>query len=874
MSDEQRNDPNHVGTPGGALFTCASCGHSQTLPEQLAGRQAKCPKCGQLGAVGKLPQPEPGIDDVKLDDLLEAAPAPTKATLAAARPAQSLTASNQGALALESTTRPVTLADHFRHFFSGNLPLNIFAGLLGGGNVLLVCLALSVLAGLVSPAAGLGPHALTMTLAPAVLGCVLFALNGRLSVALGGPDPSATLSVFLLLAALGADLSGRVPEATLGATLLAGLALAVLLPGVLGVLLSRLGLADLVRFLPSEALGGMIAGFGLLLVKAWFALMLQADPALGTLAGLPFSHLGDALAGSVGSWGPTVGFALAFFLVHMVSRSLLWPLLVAVLTCGVWTLLTQHAALLPGWASAAATWATNWASGNSASQAVGLAMGQTAAAPLLLGQGVLGLFSQQLIARVDWLALAARAEFFAAVAIIGILPSLVRTSILESVLERDADPDEQMRLVGVSTMLSGLLGALPSSLSLSGSLGMRETGASGPLAGFVAGLVCLGFLLAGAPVLAFIPSFVPLGALLAIGLVMPVSWLLRDARNPLSRRDDVRVAWAACLMVALLGPVLGVFASLGLGAVLSLTRGVSGAGIRFVQTGDVFHSNVDRSPSERRFLKEHGGRILVLRLQGFLFLGTLHGLLRVVTTRLAARPLRFVLLDFGAVTGLGASAAIGFRRLEALARQRGILLYLTSVPLELEENLEALGYRMADAGGVCRVALNLDYALESCEDELLAEAGALEERQDSLELLLAATFPEPRLVPALIRCLERVEAPKNTRLIQQGDPSDCMYFLESGKVRVELALPGGKLLRLKKMGPGTVFGEMGIYTNAPRSASVITSERCVAHKLSVERFALIQQKAPQLAAAVNRFVVALLAERVAEENAKNRAAQL
>ena len=857
------------------MFTCASCGHSQTLPEQLAGRSAKCPKCGQLGAVGKLPQPEPGIDDVKLDDLVEAAPALKAAVPKADRSALGLPSSNQSALALESTTHPVTLADHFRHFFSGNLPLNLVAGLFGGGNALLVCLALSTLAGLVSPAAGLGPHALAMALVPVVLGSVLFALNGRLSVALGGPDPSATISVFLLLAALGADLSGRVPQATLSATLLAGLALAVLLPGMFGVLLSRLGLANLVRFLPSEVLGGMIAGFGLLLLKAWFVVMLQANPALGSLAGLPVSELGEALARSVGSWGPAVGFGLVLFVVQMTTRSLLWPLLVAALTCGAWTLLTQHAALLPGWASDAARWASTWTGGHPVSHAVGHAVGQTGAAPLLLGPGVLGLFSQH-VASVDWLALASRAEFFAAVAIIGILPSLVRTSILESVLERDADPDEQMRLVGASTMFSGLLGALPSSLTLSGSLGMRAMGASGPLAGFVAGMVCLGILLLGAPALAFIPPFVPFGALLAIGLVMPVSWLLRDARNPLSRRDDVRVAWAACLMVALLGPVLGVFASLGLGCVLSLTRGVSGGGIRFVQTGDVFHSNVDRSPSERRFLKEHGGRILVLRLQGFLFLGTLHDLLRVVTTRMAEKPLRFVLLDFGAVKGLGASAAIGFRRLEALARQRGLLLYLTSVPLELEENLEGLGYRMADAdaGGVCRVALNLDYALESCEDELLAEAGALEKRQDSLELLLAATFPEPRLVPALIRCLERVEAAKNTRLIQQGDPSDCMYFLESGKVRVELALPGGKLLRLKKMGPGTVFGEMGIYTSAPRSASVITSERCVAHKLSVERFALIQQKAPQLAAAVNRFVVALLAERVAEENAKNRAAQL
>ena len=46
------------------------------------------------------------------------------------------------------------------------------------------------------------------------------------------------------------------------------------------------------------------------------------------------------------------------------------------------------------------------------------------------------------------------------------------------------------------------------------------------------------------------------------------------------------------------------------------------------------------------------------------------------------------------------------------------------------------------------------------------------------------------------------------------------------------------------------------------------------YRLSEERFKLIQAKAPQLAAAVNRFIVTLLAERVAEENAKARAMQL
>ncbi len=852
MSDEQQKTTSHAGAPG-AVFTCASCGHTQDLPEQLLGRQAKCPKCGQPGIVGRPPQPEPVLDDVKLDDLVEAQPP-------AALPVRPDISDDS--LALDSAPPPETAAGHLRHFFSGSLPVNLLSGILGGGHELLVCLALAMLALGVNASAGLLPHALVLTLVPAVLGSVLLALHGRLAVSIGGPDPASTLAVFLLLAALNADLAGHASGPVMTATLLAGLSLAVLLSGVLGTVLSRFDLADRVRFLPNEVLGGMLAGFGLLLVKAWVLLMPLTDPALAVLATLPPDELGHGLSRTAQAWGPAVAFGLAYFVLHMSVRGLIWPLLLTAAAIGAWNALALYPGHLPAQLSGLAD----------------LAAGQRAVPAMLDLRGSLGLFDPRQLAHIDWFVLADRAEFFVAVAAVAILPSIMRTAILESVLERDSDPDEQVRLVGGSTMLSGLLGALPSALSLSGSLGLRTLGASGPLAGFTVGLVCLAFLVGGGPLLPHVPLFVPLGILLATGLIMPVSWMMRDARNPLSRKDDLRSAWASCLLVAVLGPVLGVFVSLGLGAVLSLSRAAAGGGIRFVQSGDVFHSNVDRSPAERRSLKERGGQILVLRLQGFLFLGTLYGLLRVISTRLAEsapeRSLRFVLLDFGAVTGLGASAAIGFRRLEALARKHGLLLYLTSVPLELEEHLERLGYGMDDANGVCRVALNLDYALEFCEDAILTEAGVSEERLDSMEELLAATFPEPRLVPALVKCLQRVEVPKKHKLIQQGDPSDCMYFLQSGTVHVELALPGGKLLRLKKMGPGTVFGEMGIYTSAPRSASVIALERCVAYKLTLERFALIQEKAPQLAAAVNRFVVGLLAERVAEENAKNRATQL
>lgn len=882
MSDEQHMgakspaaapaDPAGAGgTPAsvGVTFHCVSCGRDLTLPGRFAGRRAKCPKCGAVGRVGSAPEREPDVGDVRLDDLVDdASPAPTEAPRAETPPES---------LALAGA--PGTPARRARAFFAGNPAVNLVAGLVGGAHLVLVCLALSMLALMVNSDAGLLPHALPLLLPSAALGCLMLAFAGRLPVALGAPEPSAVLCVFLLLAALGQDMAGRESAADIAATVPVALALAALLSGLLGIALSRFGLARRVRFLPVEILGGMLAGFGLLLIRGWGEAMLASSPALAAIPLDALERLGPALAQNWPLWTPALVFGVICFAAHMLLRGILWPLLAAALAVAGWNALDMGLFSLP----------------DALAPLQAALTGPAARLPNLLDiPAQLSLYDPAALSRVHWAALAGRAEYFAAVAAMAILPSIVRTPILEAKLDSDADGGGQMRVIGAASLLSGLAGAMPSSLSLSTSLGVLGLGARGPLTAFFAGALCLAALCAGGPLLAFVPAFVPLGLLLAIGLVMPVGWMLRDARNPLTRREDLRAAWGSCLFVALLGPVLGVFLSLGLGVLLSLARAVDGGGVRQVQSGDVYHSNVERPAAQRRVLRERGGCVMILRLHGYLFLGVLYGVARRMRQRLAAdggdgagAALRYVVLDFGAVTGLGAAAAIGFRRLESLARSRGLLIYLTSAPLEMEDHLEGLGYRMGDESGACRVALNPDYALELCEDAILAESGLAVDGArgglaellpevaggDALERLLRETFPEPALVPALLRCLERREVPRRGVIVRQGEPSDSMYFLQSGKVHVELSLPGGKVMRLKKMGPGTVFGEMGLYTSAPRSASVVAVEPCVVRRLSLARFRLIQEKAPHLAAAVNRFLVTQLAERVAEANARARAMQ-
>jgi len=65
--------------------------------------------------------------------------------------------------------------------------------------------------------------------------------------------------------------------------------------------------------------------------------------------------------------------------------------------------------------------------------------------------------------------------------------------------------------------------------------------------------------------------------------------------------------------------------------------------------------------------------------------------------------------------------------------------------------------------------------------------------------------------------------PKNAVLINEGDQSDSLFIIVSGKVKVYASNEAGKEVVIDFHGPGECVGEM-MLDGAPRSASVITTE--------------------------------------------------
>jgi len=92
--------------------------------------------------------------------------------------------------------------------------------------------------------------------------------------------------------------------------------------------------------------------------------------------------------------------------------------------------------------------------------------------------------------------------------------------------------------------------------------------------------------------------------------------------------------------------------------------------------------------------------------------------------------------------------------------------------------------------------------------------------------------------------------PKQTVIVSEGDETDSLYVILSGRVKVFLADESGKEVVLGTQGPGEYFGEM-VLDGGPRSASVETLER--------SRFVVIpKRKAREFLCGQPEFAVRLI----------------
>jgi SulP family sulfate permease len=678
------------------------------------------------------------------------------------------------------------------------------------------------------------PSAIGLTLFGAIAVMTVIGILTSLPPTVASVQDATAAILALIAASITAELPGESHKTFL--TVVAAIAVSSLLTGVLFLVLGRFGLGDLVRFVPYPVVGGFLAGTGWLLFKG----------GAGVLTGtsLSFASL-DVFARTeaMKMWLPGVLFAvLLLVLVRRYRHFLIIP-----------------GALLGG---LALFYLAMFFSGNGVSDAKtdGWLLG-----PFPSGARLWEPWTIEAVGRADWGEVAGQIMNISSLLLVAVLGLLLNASGIEHALQRDADLNRELQAAGVANVAAGLGGGIIGFQALSLTALAHRAGAPGRLVSFVAAAVCGAALLFGTQALSLFPRPLLGGMILFLGAAFLVEWLY-DAWFKLPRRDYLVVVLIVVVVAStgfLPGVAVGLIAAITLFVIDYSRTDV----VKHALSGSTYQSRVERDPPHREILRRQGERVQILELQGFLFFGTANSLLERIRERVHdpnMPPLWFLVLDFRRVNGLDSSAVLSFTKVVQLAESKGFTPVLTGVRDDVRGQL-ARGGLAEEEGGDLRIFPDLDRGGQWCEDRILETATTPStDAPQPLTALLRGGFGESVDPERLMDYLQPLEIPAAREIIRQGEPSEDLYFLESGRVTAQFVRPDGQSVRLRTMGPGTVVGEITMYLGTVRTASVVSEAPSKLYRLTRSSLEEMERRDPQLASAVHRLFARLLADRLTD----------
>jgi sulfate permease, SulP family len=720
------------------------------------------------------------------------------------------------------------------------LGMDTVAGTLGA----VLALSYAIGYGAMIFSAGLSPW-LTTGMPTALVSCVVVALMVALTSSvpfmIGGPDSNAAALLAGVASGVAMDVkSGGGSSVAALATVLILLAVASLTTGAVLIALAHWRRGNAIQYIPFPVVGGFLAGTGFLILAGAFRILTDAPLTLATLPLiLRLSWLDTVPALLVGA-GLLIG-------TRFTRRVALVPL---VIVAGV---VVFYAGL----------------------HATSLSFDEARRLGFLFRpEPIRDLRLPLTVLHDAWFApIVAHSAEILAVAAVTAMTVLLNTTSIGVTTSHDIDFNRELRIAGLANVLTGVLGGIAGCQSMSRTLMNWRIGVTGRRAGVLGALVCLAVLGVFPALITLFPKPVLVGLQLYLGGAMLVEWLFYSVRR-LPWHDYLLIP-AIMLIIAVFGIVAGVLLGVVAACLLFVVRYGRVNCIRAEFNGRSRRSNVERTVEESRLLDQQSAPVYGVALQGFLFFGTAYSILthmraRIETPEMAGNSgipaipaIRYVLVDFDRVHGVDASSTASFVRLRQACTRAGAKLVLTGLTQPLQAWFRRGGILI---GGVYEFA-DLDRGLEWIEEQQLASA-----RAEAHQAGERAGSRLPESLRALLPHLDTVSLAAGEFLFRQSDPDDSVYFVESGRVTVALALGGGGTIRLRSFGAGTIVGEMAVYTGTSRSADVVAEAPTVVLRLALPTLRRLEAEDPALASQFHEFVVRVLAARLVVANEQIRAA--
>jgi NTE family protein len=114
---------------------------------------------------------------------------------------------------------------------------------------------------------------------------------------------------------------------------------------------------------------------------------------------------------------------------------------------------------------------------------------------------------------------------------------------------------------------------------------------------------------------------------------------------------------------------------------------------------------------------------------------------------------------------------------------------------------------------------------------------------------------ETQAIELLLQHLEWVEVAAGQALMNQGDAGDAMYLLLSGRLRTYISNEFGETRAVREIGRGQIVGEMSLFTDEPRSATLVAIRDSVLVRLGKDRFKQLLSISEQVSIALTRQII-------------------
>ncbi|KAI4525505.1 hypothetical protein K525DRAFT_261215 [Schizophyllum commune Loenen D] len=475
-------------------------------------------------------------------------------------------------------------------------------------------------------------------------------------------------------------------------------------------------------------------------------------------------------------------------------------------------------------------------------------------------------------------------------------------------LNEDVDTNKELTAHGYSNVIAGLLGTPPNYLVYVNTLLFYRVGGTTRISGLLLAGATLLLLFVGTGPIAYLP-IMEVGALifvLGIDLVKEALW---DTRHRTSRTEYITIV-SIMICMTLWDFVVGVLFGIVVSCFFFVVQNSQRRSIRSVHTGETVMSTVRRPSSQRAYIREVSKQTAIMRLQGFLFFGTITYVEETIKQLLDGAkwqrsPIRFLVLDFALVAGVDMSAAEAFVRIQRMLGARGVTLVLCGLAVESPVGRALESVDLLSSPGV-EVFSSFNDALEWTENMYLrtwfrsqkAETSALmlPGRQDGdivavehlgsmvgspryshiqdvgnrilsadhhkstdesaahgepLDTLVKAFSSysklDPKRLQPITKYLERMRLPMGHVLWQQDDEPDGLYIIEAGILRAIYHFSDPARSIEESMVPGTLAGELSALSGLPRNATTVVEQPAVVWRLSIDAMRRMEKEEPELA---------------------------